>query len=80
MSQNVRKVALGGLAQAAIAACVEMPAPVWESLVRRDESIVGKLSKQNLKVRVVDVKKAIRGGESVAGTDLEFRNHLLRKY
>ena len=60
-------------------ACVEMPALVWESLVRRDESVIGKLTKQNLKVRLVDVKKAIKGGESVAGADLEYRNHLVRK-
>jgi len=60
-------------------ACVEMPAPVWENLVRRDESIIGKLSKQNLKVRVVEMKKALKAGESVPGADLEFRNHLVRK-
>ena len=60
-------------------ACVEMPALVWESLVRRDESVIGRLTKQNLKVRLVDVKKAIKGGESVAGADLEYRNHLVRK-
>jgi len=60
-------------------ACVEMPALVWEGLVRRDESVIGKLTKQNLKVRLVDVKKAIKGGEVVAGADLEYRNHLVRK-
>jgi len=60
-------------------ACVEMPAPDWERLILRDETIVGKVNKQNLKVRVVDVKKAIKGGESVPGADLEYRNHLVRK-
>jgi len=60
-------------------ACVEMPAPVWASLVRRDETVIGKLNKHNLKVRVADVKKAIKSGDSVPGADLEFRNHLVRK-
>jgi hypothetical protein len=56
-----------------------MPAPVWASLVRRDETVIGKLNKHNLKVRVADVKKAIKSGDSVPGADLEFRNHLVRK-
>ena len=60
-------------------ACVEMPALVWESLVRRDETVIDKLTKQKPKVRLADVKKAIKGGESVTGADLEFRNHLIRK-
>ena len=52
---------------------------IWEDLLRLDPSLIFKLTKQNLKVRLADVKKGIKGGESVAGTDLEFRNHLVRK-
>jgi uncharacterized protein YheU (UPF0270 family) len=58
---------------------VEMPAPVWESIVRRDGTVIGTLTMQNLKLRLADVKKAIKAGESVAGADLEFRNNLIRK-
>lgn len=57
-------------------ACVEMPAVTWEDLVRIDPSIIGKLTKQDLQVRRADVKKAIQGGESVPGADLEFRSNL----
>jgi hypothetical protein len=41
--------------------------------------LIGKVTKQNLKVRLADVKKAIKAGESIAGADLEFRNNLIRK-
>jgi hypothetical protein len=60
-------------------ACVEMPAPVWEDLVRLDPTVISQLTRQNLKVRLADIKKALRAGESVAGADIEYRNHLVRK-
>jgi len=60
-------------------ACVEMPAPVWEDLVRLDPDVTGKLTGQDLKVRLADVKRAIKAGDSVAGADLEYRDHLVRK-
>jgi hypothetical protein len=60
-------------------ACVEMPAPVWEDLVRLDPSVVSRLTRQNLKVRLADIKQALKAGESVAGADIQYRNHLVRK-
>ena len=45
------------------------------NFVRRDGTVIGKVTKQNLKVRLADVKKEINAGESIAGADLEFRNH-----
>ena len=49
------------------------------NFVRRDGTVVGKLTKQNLMVRLPDVKKAIKAGESIVGADLEFRNNLIRR-
>jgi hypothetical protein len=60
-------------------AVLEMPALVWEECVRRDGTVIGKLTRQNLKVRLSDVKKAIKDGLSVPGADIEFRNNLVRK-
>jgi hypothetical protein len=60
-------------------AVLEMPAPVWEEFVRLDNTLVAKLTKQNLKVRLSDVKKAIKDGIRVPGADVEFRNNLVRK-
>jgi hypothetical protein len=60
-------------------AVLEMPAPVWEEFVRLDNTLVAKLTKQNLKVRLSDVKKAIKDGIRVPGADMEFRNNLVRK-
>ena len=60
-------------------ACVEMPARAWEIVVNLHPQILDKLTKQDLKVRLADVKKALKNGESVPGADLEFRNNLVRK-
>jgi hypothetical protein len=60
-------------------ACVEMPARDWGLIVNLHPQVLGKITKQDLKVRLAEVKKALQAGETVPGADLEFRNNLVRK-
>jgi hypothetical protein len=48
-------------------ACIEMPAPVWEGLAPLNQSLIDKVTKQNLKLRLADIKNVIKGGETVPG-------------
>ena len=58
--------------------CVEMPAPAWEQIARTFPFAVNSLTKQDLKVRKADVKKALKAGEDVPGADIQFNNNLRR--
>lgn len=60
-------------------AVVEMPAKTWELLVKLHPQVLDTLTKQDLKVRLADVKRALKAGCGVAGADLEFRSNLVRK-
>lgn len=52
-------------------ASVQMPAETWERVVRECPWVLSDLgTRQDLSVRLVDVKKALKGGEEVPGADL----------
>jgi len=58
---------------------IEMPATAWEKIVETcGTGIVHQLTKQDLKVRLADVKKALKAGLDVAGADLQFCGNLRR--
>lgn len=59
-------------------AVLEMPAPAWESIVAAFPDAPTLLSKQDLKVRKADVKKALKAGEDVPGADIKFNVNLRR--
>lgn len=60
-------------------AVVEMPARAWELVVALHPQILDQLTKQDLKVRLADVKKALQAGGEVPGADIEYRKNLVRK-
>ena len=56
--------------------CVDSLSHFW---MGKDGALELVDNKREVKVRLADMKRAIKAGESVPGADLEYRNHLVRK-
>ena len=58
---------------------LELPANIWQMMIERYPQMAEIVEKKSIRIRLCDVKKALKSGASIAGADLEFRNNLVRK-